>query len=119
MAKKQQESPFTGRWLFVSLDAWDIEDDGEPAYIEFDDHGSGEFRFACVHGELDGRVGTRGDEPAIEWTWEGNDEMDPVMGRGWAVRKGDELHGMIFFHQGDDSGFVAKKATAKKATKRK
>jgi hypothetical protein len=23
--------------------------------------------------------------------------------------KGDELHGMIFFHEGDDSGFVAKK----------
>ena len=26
-----------------------------------------------------------------------------------AVVKGDELHGMLFFHQGDDSGFVAKK----------
>jgi hypothetical protein len=25
------------------------------------------------------------------------------------VIKGDELHGMIFFHGGDDSEFVAKK----------
>jgi hypothetical protein len=35
--------------------------------------------------------------------------MNPAQGRGWAVVKGDELHGMIFFHGGDDSEFVAKK----------
>jgi hypothetical protein len=33
------------------------------------------------------------------------------------VVKGDELHGMTFFHQGDDSEFVAKKSDGKK-TKR-
>lgn len=43
------------------------------------------------------------------WSWDGNDEMDAAQGRGWAVLKGDELHGMIFFHDGDDSEFVAKK----------
>jgi hypothetical protein len=37
-----------------------------------------------------------------------NDEVDPAEGRGWGVVKGDELHGMIFFHQGDDSEFVAR-----------
>jgi hypothetical protein len=37
-----------------------------------------------------------------------NDEMDPAQGRGWATVKGDELHGMICFHGGDNSGFVAK-----------
>jgi hypothetical protein len=47
--------------------------------------------------------------PAVEWTWDGNDEMDPVQGRGRAVIKDGELHGMIFFHDGDNSGFVAKK----------
>jgi hypothetical protein len=35
------------------------------------------------------------------------------------VRKGDEVHGMIFFHGGDESEFVAQRATGKKATKRK
>jgi len=35
------------------------------------------------------------------------------------VLKDDELHGMIFFHGGADSEFVAKRATEKKATKRK
>ncbi len=42
--------------------------------------------------------------------------MDPAQGRGWAVVKGDEVHGMIFFHQGNDTEFVAKKI---KKTKRK
>jgi hypothetical protein len=45
--------------------------------------------------------------------------MDPAQGRGWAVVKGDELHGMIFFHSGDDSEFVATRAKEKKAPKRK
>jgi hypothetical protein len=29
-------------------------------------------------------------EPAVEWTWGGNDAMDPTQGRGWALLKGDE-----------------------------
>ncbi len=52
--------------------------------------------------------------PPSNGPWDGNDEMDPAQGRGWAVRKGDELHGMIFFHGGDDSEFVAKKSKEKK-----
>ena len=43
----------------------------------------------------------------IEWTWDGNYEMDPAQGRCWAVVNDDELHGMIFFHGGDDSEFLA------------
>ena len=35
--------------------------------------------------------------------------MDPAQGRGWAKSKGDELHGMIFIHLGDESGFVARR----------
>jgi hypothetical protein len=42
--------------------------------------------------------------------------MDAAQGRGWAVVKNDELHGMICFHSGDDSGFVAKQVKARKAT---
>jgi hypothetical protein len=43
--------------------------------------------------------------------------MDIAQGRGWAGIKGDELHGMIFFHGGNDSEFVAEKKGRKK-TKR-
>jgi hypothetical protein len=46
-------------------------------------------------------------------------EMDPAQGRGWAVVKGDELHGMIFFHQGYESGFVARRAPKRPGRKRK
>ena len=70
--------------------------------------------FGYVRGNIGYQLTERDGKPAIEWTFEGMDEMDPCSGRGWAVREGDELHGMIFFHQGDDSGFVAKKAGAKR-----
>jgi hypothetical protein len=47
------------------------------------------------------------------------DEMDPCTGRGWAILEDDELRGMIFFHQGDESGFVAKRMKPHKRPKRK
>jgi hypothetical protein len=122
MAKKlQSPSPFEGRWHIVSMTEWDKDyiNAEAQAFIEFEEQGSGSFQFGYVRGEMDCRLTTRDGEPAIEWTWEGNDENDPAQGRGWAVVKGDELHGMIFFHEADDSGFVAKKTTEKKATKRK
>src|SRR5947199_4699153 len=119
--KPKPESPFTGRWRIVSMSAWDEDyiDEEEEGFFEFDENGGGEFHFGYVHGHMDGRLTTRDGEPAVEWTWDGNDEMDPAQGRGWAVVKGDELHGMIFFHGGDDSEFVAKRATQKKEAKRK
>jgi hypothetical protein len=121
-SKPKPESPFTGRWRIVSMSAWDEDyiNEEEEGFFEFDDKGGGEFHFGYVHGQMDCRLTTRDGEPAVEWTWDGNDEMDPAQGRGWAVVKGDELHGMIFFHSGgDDSEFVAKRAPEKKATKRK
>ena len=116
MAKKSKETnPFIGRWHIVSMSEWDEDyiNAEVQAFIEFDAQNSGEFQFGYVQGRMDYRLTTRDGEPAIEWTWEGNDENDPAQGRGWAVMKGDELHGMIFFHEGDDSEFVAKKATEK------
>ena len=122
MAKKPKSpSPLEGRWHIVSMSEWDEDHINAEvqAFIEFDAQNSGEFQFGYVQGRMDYRLTTRDGEPAVEWTWEGNDEMDPAQGRGWAVMKGDELHGMIFFHEGDDSEFVAKKATETKTTKRK
>ena len=111
-AKPKPESPFTGRWRIVSMSAWDQDfiDEEEEGYFEFDGKGGGEFHFGYVHGRMDCKPTTREGVPAVEWTWDGNDEMDPAQGRGWAVAKGDELHGMIFFHGGDDSEFVAQRS---------
>ncbi len=121
MAKSKPKSPFTGRWRIVSMTAWDEDyiDEEEEGFFEFDDKGWGEFHFGYVQGQMDCRSTTRDGEPAVEWTWDGNAEMDLAQGRGWAVMKGDELHGMIFFHGGDDSEFLAKKkGTSGKKTKR-
>lgn len=111
MAKPKPKSPFTGRCRILSMTAWDETyiDEEEEGYFEFGDKGGGEFHFGYVHGQMDCKPTTRDGEHAVEWTWDGNDEMDPAQGRGWAVVKGHELHGMIFFHGGDDSGFVARK----------
>ena len=121
MAKKKRDSPFTGLWHIVSMETWDEDYFNEEvqAFIELEDNRTGHFQFGYVQFGMDRRRATRDGEPAIEWTWDGNDEMDPAQGRGWAVVKGDELHGMIFFHGGDDSEFVATRATEKKGTKRK
>ena len=116
MAKKAKApNPFTGRWRIVSMTAWDEDyiDEEEEGFFEFDAKGGGEFHFGYVQGRMDCRLTTRDGELALEWTWDGNDEMDPAQGRGWAVVKNDELHGMIFFHDGDDSEFVAKKKAEK------
>jgi hypothetical protein len=123
MSKKRAipSSPFNGRWRIISMTQWeqDFIDEEEEGYIQFDERGGGEFHFGYVHGRMDCQLNTRDGVPAVEWSWDGNDEMDDAQGRGWAVVKDDELHGMIFFHQGDDSGFVAVRTGKTKRTKRK
>ena len=111
MAKSKPNVPFSGRWRIVSMSAWDEDyiDEEEEGFFEFDGKGGGGFHFGYVQGHMDCKPTKREGEPAVEWTWDGNDEMDPAQGRGWAVLKDDELHGMIFFHGGDDSEFVAKR----------
>lgn len=91
------------------------------AFVEFEENGTGHFQFGYVQGYMDWRLTIRDGEPAVEWSWEGMDgaDMSEMTGRGWAVLGGDELHGMIFFHQGDESGFVATRAKAQKRPKRK
>jgi hypothetical protein len=103
------------------MEEWDVgyvEEEG-PAYIEFGADQMSEFGFGLTSGNIDYRITDRGGQPAAKWTWEGMDEMDPCTGRGWAVVAGDELHGVIFFHQGDESGFVASQAPKRRRPKRK
>jgi hypothetical protein len=122
MAKKAKPpSPFVGLWHIISMETWDEDFFNEEvqAFIELEENGTGHFQFGYVQGYMDWRPTTRDEEPAVEWSWEGNDEMDPAQGRGWAKLTDDELHGMIFIHLGDESEFVAKRAKASKRSKRK
>ena len=47
--------PLTGKWQIVEMALWDKDfvDLLEPAFITFDNAGSGEFRFGAVIGGLD------------------------------------------------------------------
>jgi hypothetical protein len=116
MAKKKSKpkSPFLGRWHIVSMSTWDqsYRNEEVQAFIEFKEETLGEFQFGYVRGGLDYRAGIRDGEPAVEFSWEGTDGADvtPLTGRLWAVLRGDELHGMIFIHLGDESEFEAERA---------
>ena len=108
----KEKSGIIGRWNIVEMTAWDedfIHLSGQ-AFIEFRGHNVGEFRFGAVTGDLDYRLGERDGLPLIEWCWQGFDEGDTTGGRGWAVLQSDGiLAGEIFFHEGDDSGFKARR----------
>ena len=87
---------------------------GTPLF-EFTSTTNGRFHFVAVAGYFDGRVSDF-NSTRIEFSWEGTDDGSPVSGRGW-VEPGsdgsDELVGRIFIHNGDDSGFRAKRKAEK------
>ena len=72
-----------GLWHIVSMSEWDEDYFNEEvqAFIEFEKNGTGHFQFGYVQGYMDWRLSERDGEPCVEWTWEGNDEMDAARGR--------------------------------------
>ncbi len=108
-AARQAHSPLLGRWRITWMEQWaqDFVDAEVEGFIRFDEDGSGEFHFGYVHGHLGYQETERNGRPAVVFTFEGNDEMDPCSGRGWAFRKGERIGGKIVFHQGDESNFKA------------
>jgi hypothetical protein len=58
-------------------------------------------------------------QPTSEFSWLGEDEGQPTGGRGWAKLEADEtLRGRLYFHQGDDTEFVAKREDAPRPAKK-
>ncbi|XXF78601.1 hypothetical protein P2318_02250 [Myxococcaceae bacterium GXIMD 01537] len=111
MPPRTQRPAIRGRYRITSSEHWDSDalDLMEPAFIHFGEEQHGEFRMIAVQGDIDYRHTTREDRPAVEFSWEGLDELDEVSGRGWAVVDDDgTLSGRLFFHEGDDSAFTAK-----------
>ena len=80
-----------GRWRIVEMDVWDREsiDLVGPAFIEITPDGRGSFRFIAVEGFTDARGVAFDDRPAVEFSWDGNDEGDHVSGQGWARLEAD------------------------------
>ena len=118
---KRKPAELLGRWRITEMESWegDYVDAEVKAYLRFDQNEGGEFQFGYVSGSIDYRLVERDGQPAVEWSWEGNDEMDPRSGRGWAVLAPDgKLTGEIFIHDGDDSKFVAKRLVPARRTPR-
>ena len=86
----------------------DYPDMMEPAYILLEHNGTGEFAFGCVTGQ----IFAGGAGRAVEFSWQGNDEMDEVQGQGWAELQPD---GSLNFHNGDEANFTARKWTSSTA----
>ncbi len=71
------------------------------AYILF--HAvAGEFAFNCLTGSIHGSC----DGDAVQFIWQGNDEMEPAGGEGWAELQDDGTLELCLTN-GDDIPFIA------------
>lgn len=104
-------NPFLGRWRIVASELWARKDLDTvvPAHITFSRERLGELELIVIGASIDYRLEKRDGAPMAEFTWEGSDEGQPISGRGWARLTGDEIVGRLFIHQGDESGFRAKR----------
>jgi hypothetical protein len=103
---------FAGKWRIAETELWEKEalDLVVPAHMTFEPDGLGHFQMIAVEGGLDCRF----DGNRVEFSWIGDDEGDPTSGRGWAeMTDQGTLEGRIYFHQGDDSAFTARRSRAK------
>lgn len=96
-----------GKWRVVETP----EQAGARSFILFNKTG-GEFALDCLTGAIHGVC----DGSAVEFTWTGNDEMEPANGSGWAQLQDDgSLEGEISLENGDDIPFIARRATSSTA----
>jgi hypothetical protein len=104
-------NPYMGTWRIVEMEQWDQDyiDLVVPGYIAFREDNLGEFQFGTVHGDIDYRIEPYQETARLEFSWEGEDEMDPVSGRGWAMIQDGQLQGRLSLHAGDASECVTEK----------
>ena len=76
---------FVGYWRIIDMELWDADylDLVVPAFLKFDCEQMGQFQFGTVRGWLDCRFNERDDVPAVDFSWEGENDNDPGCGRGW------------------------------------
>jgi len=92
-----------GKWNVIETPGYDMA--GAGSYILFD-QGGGEFALDCLTGSIYGAC----EGEAVEFEWDGNDEMDKASGSGWAEMRDDgSLEGEISLQNGDDIPFIARR----------
>jgi hypothetical protein len=109
MARRSNQ--FLGKWRITATGLWAAADLDEfaPAHITFGASGGGKLSLIAIEADIDYRVGERGGKPAVEFSWEGSDDGQPISGRGWALLGEGQLAGRLFIHGGDETSFVAKR----------
>jgi len=101
-----------GEWRITATELWarDALDLVQPAFVRFGADRLGELGMIAVRAELDCRYGERDGHPLVEFTFAGDDEGDPCLGRGWAALEADgRLRGRLHIHHGDETEFVAER----------
>ena len=119
--RRPPTSQLMGRWRITEMELWEPEDLDllGPAQFALERGGRGRMNFIAVDLVLDHQPAERDNRDGVEFTFSGSDEGDRVSGRGWAVLDGRKLRGRIYFHQGDDSGFVARRLTGGQGTRQR
>lgn len=106
-----------GKWHIIEMSGWDKEviDEDVKAYISIQKNGSGEFRFCYVNGDdVNGEFKNSPYGAVFDFTFIGSDECDETSGDGWLrTIDGKIAEGQIRFHNGDKSGFRARKIITK------
>jgi hypothetical protein len=104
-------------WRIVHTEVWrrDVLDLLQIAFFRFDeDSVFGEFGLVALGGGLHCYHGQRDGKPLVDFSWNGDDDGRPKNGRGYAMLESDgKLHGRLYIHQGDDSGFVAERSAVR------
>lgn len=114
-------SQLIGRWRITEMELWEPDDLDllGPAQIVLERGGRRRMNFIAVALRLDYQLARRDNRDGVEFTFDGSDEGDRVSGRGWAALDGQKVRGRIYFHQGDDSDFVARRLTARPGTRQR
>ena len=121
MTERKTPPEFAGDWRITEMELWGADhlDLVVPKFIDLNEEMMGQFQFGTVRGWLDCRYTERGDMPAVEFSWEGETDTDDGCGRGWGVLREGRFEGRLFIHRGDDSQFLASRATRPPQPKRK
>ena len=109
-AKWTVKKNLVGSWHITEIKGFDSDYVNlcGPAKIKISTRGTGSINFGAVEAELDCKMDEM-DERILRFSFEGEDEGDPFIGRGYCFIEDNEMIGRLFRHYGDEFGFKAKR----------
>jgi hypothetical protein len=109
--KTPAKAALHGHWQIEASSLWDDESLHlfGTAYLKIRPNGFGEFVVGALEADIDWHARDDSSPPCVDFSFEGNDDGEPVSGRGWARCTGDALQAEIFIHRGDRSALTGRK----------